>query len=39
MTDGTVKIEIAAEFDLEHAADAHRAVETGHTRGKVVVRI
>lgn len=36
---GTVKIEIAEVFDLEHAADAHRAVESQHTRGKVVVRI
>lgn len=39
VADGTVKIEIAEEFDLEHAADAHRAVESGHTRGKIIVRI
>lgn len=37
--DGTIKIEIAEVFDLEHAADAYRTVETQHTRGKVVVRI
>lgn len=36
---GVVKVEIAEVFDLEHAADAHRTVEKGHTRGKVVVRI
>jgi NADPH2:quinone reductase len=36
---GALKVEIAEVFDLEHAADAHRAVERGHTRGKVVVRI
>ncbi|TNC22020.1 NADP-dependent oxidoreductase [Mumia zhuanghuii] len=34
-----LKVEVAEVFDLEHAADAHRAVERGHTRGKVVVRI
>ncbi|QDP95959.1 NADP-dependent oxidoreductase [Microlunatus elymi] len=34
---GVVKIEISEVFDLDHAADAHRAVESGHTRGKVVV--
>ncbi|HEY9291245.1 MAG TPA: NADP-dependent oxidoreductase [Microlunatus sp.] len=34
---GVIKIEISEVFDLEHAADAHRAVESGHTRGKVVV--
>lgn len=34
-----IKVEVAEVFDLEHGADAHRAVETGHTRGKVVVSI
>ncbi|SDT18851.1 NADP-dependent oxidoreductase [Microlunatus soli] len=36
---GTINVEIAQTFDLEHAADAHRAVESGHTRGKVVVTV
>ncbi|WP_370619759.1 NADP-dependent oxidoreductase [Mumia sp. Pv 4-285] len=36
---GVISVEVAEVFDLEHAADAHRAVETGHTRGKVVVRV
>jgi NADPH2:quinone reductase len=36
---GVVKVEIAETFDLEHAADAYRALETGHTRGKIVVRV
>jgi len=31
-------VEISATFDLDHAADAYRALETGHTRGKIVVR-
>lgn len=34
-----VRPELSRVFDLEAAADAHRAVETGHTRGKVVVRV
>ncbi|KAA1419765.1 NADP-dependent oxidoreductase [Mumia zhuanghuii] len=37
--DGVLRVEVAEVFDLEHAADAYRAVETGHTRGKVVVRV
>jgi NADPH2:quinone reductase len=35
---GVLKIEISQTFDLDHAADAYRALETGHTRGKIVVR-
>ena len=37
--EGVVKVEIAQTFPLEQAADAHRAVETGHVRGKVVVTV
>lgn len=37
--DGVLQVELADVFDLADAAQAHRAVETGHTRGKVVVRI
>lgn len=36
--DGVLQVEIAETFDLAHAADAYRALETGHTRGKIVVR-
>lgn len=36
---GVVTVEIAETFDLEHAADAYRALETGHTRGKIVVTV
>jgi NADPH:quinone reductase-like Zn-dependent oxidoreductase len=36
---GVVRVEIAETFDLDHAADAYRALETGHTRGKIVVRL
>lgn len=36
---GVVGAELSQVFDLERAAEAHRAVETGHTRGKVVVRV
>lgn len=36
---GKLSVEIAQVFDLADAADAHRANETGHTRGKVVVRV
>lgn len=36
---GKVSVEIAQVFDLANTADAHRANETGHTRGKVVVRV
>lgn len=36
--EGVLTVEIAEVFDLEHAADAMRAVESGHVRGKVIVR-
>ncbi|MCU1577608.1 MAG: Zinc-binding dehydrogenase, partial [Leifsonia sp.] len=26
-------------FDLDQAADAHRAIEDGHTRGKIVLKV
>lgn len=37
--DGHVAVEVAQVFDLADAAEAHRASETGHVRGKVVVRV
>lgn len=36
---GEIRVEVAETFDLDHAADAYRALETGHTRGKIVVRV
>ncbi|MDR7384566.1 NADP-dependent oxidoreductase [Promicromonospora iranensis] len=36
---GKLSVEVAQVFDLADAAEAHRANETGHTRGKVVVRV
>ncbi|MFI2366382.1 NADP-dependent oxidoreductase [Promicromonospora sp. NPDC019610] len=36
---GKLTVEVAQVFDLADAADAHRANESGHTRGKVVVRV
>ncbi|MGW4898559.1 NADP-dependent oxidoreductase [Kitasatospora sp. NPDC004240] len=34
---GRLRLEVAGAFPLERAADAHRLVETGHVRGKVVL--
>ncbi|MGW6919519.1 NADP-dependent oxidoreductase [Kitasatospora sp. NPDC054939] len=34
---GRLRVEIAETFPLERAAEAHRLVETGHVRGKVVL--
>lgn len=34
-----VSVSVSQIFSLEEAAEAQRAVETGHTRGKVVLRI
>lgn len=36
---GDLTVTIRATYDLEHAADAHRDVETGHGRGKVALTI
>ncbi|GAA1737877.1 NADP-dependent oxidoreductase [Isoptericola hypogeus] len=36
---GQVAVEVAQVFDLADAADAHRASESGHVRGKIVVRV
>jgi NADPH:quinone reductase-like Zn-dependent oxidoreductase len=36
---GELRAEIAETFPLEGAADAHRLVEEGHVRGKVVIEI
>jgi len=37
--EASITVEVAQVFDLEHAADAHRASETGHVRGKIVVEV
>ncbi len=36
---GDVRVFVDQVFDLAHAADAHRALEEGHTRGKIVLTI
>ncbi|MEO8094183.1 MAG: NADP-dependent oxidoreductase [Pseudolysinimonas sp.] len=36
---GAVRVFVDRVFDLEDAADAHRAIETGHTRGKLVLKV
>ncbi|MDP9027534.1 MAG: NADP-dependent oxidoreductase [Actinomycetota bacterium] len=34
-----VKVFVDQVFDLEQAADAHRQMEAGHTRGKIVLKV
>lgn len=36
---GDVKVFVDKVFDLEDVADAHRAIEEGHTRGKLVLKV
>ena len=36
---GAVHVFVDRVFPLAEAADAHRALETGHTRGKVVLSV
>jgi len=36
---GDLRVHVDEVFDLEHAAEAHRAVESGHSRGKTVLRV
>jgi len=36
---GTLKAHVSQEFAFENMADAHRQIETGRTRGKVVVNV
>lgn len=36
---GAVQVYIDRVFDLADAFDAHRAIEAGHTRGKIVLRV
>ncbi len=36
---GDIRVFIDQVFDLDQAAEAHVAVETGHTRGKIVLKV
>lgn len=36
---GTLRVPIDQTFAWADAAEAHRASKTGHTRGKIIVRI
>ncbi|MEI3848376.1 MULTISPECIES: NADP-dependent oxidoreductase [unclassified Microbacterium] len=36
---GAVQVYVEQVFELEEAPGAHRAIEAGHTRGKVVLRV
>ncbi len=37
--EGSLRVEVAEVFDLADAADAYRLLESGHVRGKVVVKV
>ncbi|WP_241976041.1 MULTISPECIES: NADP-dependent oxidoreductase [unclassified Cryobacterium] len=37
--DGIVRVHVDRVFDLADGAAAHRLLETGHTRGKIVLRV
>jgi NADPH:quinone reductase-like Zn-dependent oxidoreductase len=37
--EGKLRVEIAETYPLDRVADAHRASEEGHTRGKIVVTV
>ena len=37
--EGKIKPVVTKIFSLEQAAEAHRMIETGHTTGKIVLRI
>lgn len=39
VADGSLRVEIAATYPLDQAADAYAALEEGHTRGKIVVTV
>ena len=36
---GKLRVEVAATYPLDRVADAHRASEEGHARGKIVVTL
>ncbi|MEO6199896.1 MAG: NADP-dependent oxidoreductase [Cryobacterium sp.] len=37
--DGVVRVHVDREFDLAEGPQAHRLLEQGHTRGKIVLRV
>ncbi|QLE72937.1 NADP-dependent oxidoreductase [Streptomyces rectiverticillatus] len=37
--EGKLRVEVSKTFPLEQAADAHREMETGHVRGKIVITV
>ena len=37
--DGAIRVHVERELPLEEGAEAHRLLETGHVRGKVVLRV
>jgi len=39
LADGRVRVDVGQVFELADAAAAHEASATGHTRGKIVVRV
>jgi len=39
LVDGSLTLPPIREYDLRQAAEAHRQVESGHTRGKIVLRV
>ena len=39
LTSGAVKVHVDQIFELSDAAAAHRALEGGHTRGKIVLKV
>jgi len=39
MSHNRLKVHISKKLPLEQAAEAHRLIETGHTRGKIVLQI
>lgn len=39
VTDGALRVHVAETLPLEAAADAHRAIEGGHTEGKLVLDV
>ena len=36
---GNVRVHVDQIFPLDRIADAHAAIESGHTRGKVAVKV
>jgi NADPH:quinone reductase-like Zn-dependent oxidoreductase len=39
LTSGDLRVHVDQTFELADAADAHRLIEEGHTRGKIVLKV